>query len=110
MFLLFHHEHSAKFVRGGKTFVEQCPTCQRQTRFREIEITEKQGIWGLDFDDDTRRAYRCDSCEDVFDLREPPASAPKKQIAEIAAAPPKPQIDATRIEDELAELKKRLGK
>ena len=107
MFLLFHHEHSAKFVRGGRTFVEKCPTCERPTRFREIEITEKQGIWGLEIDDDTRRAFRCDSCEDVFDLREPPPPA-RPVVAKLPE--PKPQIDATRIEDELAELKKRMGK
>lgn len=109
MWLLFHHEHQSKVLRDGHTFVEQCPTCQRQTRFREIEITEKQGIWFVDFDDETRRAYRCDTCEDVFDLREPPPK-PAAVPAPKPLAAPKPQVDHTRIEDELAELKKRLGR
>ena len=121
MWLLFHHERGTRVVPEGHTFVEDCPSCKRSRRFREVEITEKQGIWFLDLDDDRRRAYRCDGCGDVFDLREQPAKKPEP----AAALPPPRREDPAlaarrrdeervarenRIEDELAELKKRLGR
>ena len=126
MWLLFHHERGTKVLPGGHTFVEDCPTCKRSRRFREVEITEKQGIWFLDLDDDKRRAYRCDGCGDVFDLREQ-AEMPERPAppARAAALPPSRREDPAlaerrreeervarenRIEDELAELKKRLGR
>ena len=78
----------------------------------------------VDLVGDKERAFRCGACGEVFDLKDrgareaapppPPAKslaelereqklAEKKRAAEAAAK-------ATRIDDELAELKKRMGK
>ena len=43
--LLFHRKGRTQRVEGGETFVEECPTCQRETRFEEIEISSKYGVW-----------------------------------------------------------------
>jgi hypothetical protein len=113
VWLLFHHEQGTKVVRGGHTFVEQCPTCGDARQFREVETSEKAGIWFINLDDETKRGFRCDGCGDVFSLREEPAPAAKPaQPASPAkvASPAKPERDEQRIEDELAELKKRLGR
>lgn len=112
MWLLFHRKAGSKVVAGGRTFVEQCPTCNEPTKFREIEINESFGVWFVDVLGDKERKYRCDQCQDVFDLRDQPKlcdqpkplPAPKREHAEERTR------IANKIEDELAELKKRLGK
>ena len=120
MWLLFHHKTGAKVVPGGRTFVEDCPTCGRATKFDEIETSEAIGVWFVDVVDDKQRAFRCRVCRDVFDLREQPApvpapaAPPRDRTAELAAEQRKRDGEraakAVRIEDELAELKKRLGR
>ena len=75
-------------------------------------------MWFVDVVGDKERKYRCDACEDVFDLRDQPAAAlpePKRTKVEDLAAEQRRRDEAkaaiaTKIEDELAELKKRLGK
>lgn len=120
MWMLFHRKAGTKVVRGGHTFVEQCPTCRKATRFREIEVSESYGVFFVNVVSDKERKYRCDVCEDVFDLRDPhdelPAAAPasRDRVEELAAEQRRRDeakaAISTRIEDELAELKKRLGK
>ena len=120
MWLLFHRSGGTKVVPGGRTFVEACPTCERRTRFREIEVSEGFGLFFVDVVKDKQRKFRCDECEDVFDLRDQadaPAELPApraNRVEEMAAEQrrrdeAKAQI-ANRIEDELAELKRRMGK
>jgi hypothetical protein len=98
-------------------------------RFDEVEITENYGVFFIDILDDKERKFRCSACANVFDRADSATQAP-------AAPPPKPARDleheraveqtrrlaaeqrrralaeakAIRIEDELAELKKRLGR
>jgi len=100
MWLLFHHERGAKVVAGGRTFVEHCPTCERHTRFREIEITERAGIWFLNLDDDKRRGFRCDVCEDVFDLREQDSAPPPRGRAGRAE-----EANGTLIDDNFEKVR-----
>ena len=114
MWLLFHRKGSTKVVSGGRSFTEACPTCQKRTRFDEVEVSEKYGVWFVDVVDDAERAFRCSRCGDVFDLKDTGAPAASKPVA---APPAKPQVThedrervAAKIEDELAELKRRLGK
>ena len=119
--MLFHRRAGTKVVRGGQTFVERCPTCEKPTRFREIEVNESFGVWFVDVVGDKERKYRCDECEDVFDLRdqgdpepealpEPRANRALELAAEQRRRDEAKAAIANRIEDELAELKKRLGK
>ena len=124
MWFLFHRKEGTRVVPGGEAFMEECPTCQQRTRFVEVEISEKYGVWFVDVVKDEERAFRCTKCGDVFDLRdtEPaetgaPAPAAKPAAAKPAPAKPtpaKPPVDTAavkkKIDDELAELKKRMGR
>lgn len=122
MWLLFHRSGGTKVVAGGRTFVEECPTCERRTRFREIEVSEGFGLFFVDVVKDKERKFRCDECQDVFDLRDQgeQAAAPRAAAPAPAKAKPAPVPEpdraaareriANKIEDELAELKRRLGK
>lgn len=120
MWMLFHRRAGTKVVAGGRTFVEHCPTCEKPTRFREIESNESFGVWFVDVIGAKQRHYRCDRCEDVFDLRDQPQalSEEPQALPEEPRPLPAPKRDhaaereriANKIEDELAELKKRLGK
>ena len=69
MWLLFHRKSGTKVVAGGKTFTDECPTCEHTTRFKEVEVGESYGVWFVDVVSDAERAFRCESCGDVFDLR-----------------------------------------
>ncbi|MDB4953712.1 MAG: hypothetical protein JWO36_1281 [Myxococcales bacterium] len=146
MWLLFHRKAGTKVVQGGESFTEDCPTCARQTRFEEIEQTERVGVWFIDVASEKHRAYRCRVCGDVFDLRETnddePVSKPERsgmlasdrasqlaasqlaadraqklaadRIEKLAAEQRRRDAELaareTRIEDELAELKRRMGR
>ena len=124
MWMLFHRKAGTSVVRGGKTFVERCPTCERSTRFREVEVKESFGVWFVDVVGDKERKFRCDECQDVFDLRDQPdaepAALPQRAVSgrdrvEQLAAEQRRRDEAratvaNRIEDELAELKRRMGK
>ena len=113
MWVLFHRNVKTRPVRDGETFVETCPECGQRARFMEVEIAENFGLFFVDIVGDKERAYRCCACGETFDLKDE-APAPAKPAPAKAAvakpAPAKPAIDKTRIEDELAELKKRMGR
>ena len=126
MWMLFHHNAKTKVVRDGHSFIETCPECGREARFDEVEVSESYGVFFVDLVDDKERKYRCSACLDVFDLRDEPERAPPaKSTSELArerataAARQAKETEqrreqavakANRIEDELAELKKRLGR
>ncbi|HEU0031218.1 MAG TPA: hypothetical protein VFQ53_11335 [Kofleriaceae bacterium] len=125
MWLLFHRNAKTRFVRDGETFVETCPECGERATFREVELTESYGAFFVDLVSDQERAFRCNACGEVFDLKDrapdhAPAPAPvaTKSVAELereqrVAAERRrlaAETRATRIEDELAELKKRMGR
>jgi transposase-like protein len=126
VWFLFHRKTGTKAVSGGRVLTERCPTCKRTTRFHEVEVSEKLGVWFVDVIGDSERAFRCGECGDTFDLRDhspaKPAPAPTKtgmdrveqmaaeQRRRDAAGKAKAAAISTRIDDELAELKKRMGK
>jgi hypothetical protein len=129
MWFLFHRKEGTKAVAGGRSFVEECPTCKRDTRFDEIEVSESYGVWFVDLIGDKERAFKCRECGDTFDLRDeapartatrsaPPAKTGMDRVEALAAEQRRRdgaaqaqrlQIEA-RLDDELAELKKRMGK
>ena len=111
MWLLFHRNAKTRTVRDGETFVEDCPECGQRARFVEVEISENFGLFFVDVVGDKERAFRCSACGEVFDLKDQaPAVPPPKPAPAPAPRKPAPVIDENRIEDELAELKKRLGR
>jgi hypothetical protein len=123
MWLLFHRKAGTKVVPGGRTMMDECPTCQKRTRFHEVEVTKKYGLFFIDVLNDSERAFRCERCEDVFDLRdsaaatEPPrpaAKSDKERLEELAAEQRKRDERraalASKIDDDLAALKKKMGR
>ncbi|HWO18134.1 MAG TPA: hypothetical protein VNO30_05140, partial [Kofleriaceae bacterium] len=124
---LFHRNAKTRPVRGGDTFVETCPECGQRAKFIEVEITESFGVFFVDLVGDKERAYRCTACGETFDLKDqqpaaaakpaeptPPVKSAAERERERAAAEQQrreaAQAKAIRIEDELAELKKRMGR
>jgi rubredoxin len=125
MWLLFHRNAKTRPVRGGDSFVETCPECGKRATFVEVEVTESFGVFFVDLIGDKERAYRCSACGETFDLKDqrpagaPPKPAPPaKSAAELARERElaeqqhreKTRAKAVQIEDELAELKKRMGR
>lgn len=125
MWMLVHRNAKTKLVAGGRSFLETCPECGRKARFDEVEITKSYGVFFIDLLDDTERKYRCSACHEVFDLRDEPAASPPaqtgaereaerraagRQAEQAAQLREREQARAVRIEDELAELKKRMGR
>ena len=128
MWLLFHRNAKTRPVRDGHTFVDTCPECEQRARFVEVEISENFGMFFVDLVGDKQRAFRCGACGETFDLKDqlpagttaapalpaPPQKSAKELERERAAAERERQATAeakaVRIEDELAELKKRMGR
>lgn len=126
MWMLFHRKAGTRAVRGGESFVEKCPECKARATFCEVEVSESYGVFFVDVVDDKQRAFKCGACGEVFDLQDRAGeAAPAKSLDELledgrleeqrrrAAAEDrqrKAEAKAVRIDDELAELKKRMGK
>jgi hypothetical protein len=117
MWLLFHRKAGTRVVSGGTTFTDECPTCEKRTRFEEVEVSESVGVFFVDVAEDKQRKFRCRVCGDVFELRDVPddVPAPKVDRTEQLAAEQRRRDaekakNAEKIEDELAELKRKLGR
>jgi hypothetical protein len=125
MWMLFHRKAGTKVVRGGESFVETCPECGKRATFHEVEVSESYGVFFVDVVGDKERAFKCGSCGETFDLKDRPQAAPSKSLDDLVEEARledqrrlalaeerqlKAEAKAVRIEDELAELKKRLGR
>ena len=128
MWMLFHRKGRTRAVADGESFVQTCPDCGQRARFHEVEVTDSFGVFFVDVIDDKERAFRCGACGELFDLKDrgaaaaakptSPAPPTKEQLAaleaqrrmEAARQRAAAEQKAIRIEDELAELKKRLGR
>jgi hypothetical protein len=129
MWFLFHHNAKTKLVENGESFVDTCPECGRRARFHEVEVSESVGVFFVEILGDKERKFRCSACTRVFDRGDaqdaiasapPPKSAREmereraaEQARQLAAEQRRRELaeaKANRIEDELAELKKRLGR
>ena len=115
MWFLAHRKGSTKVVPDGQTFTEECPTCQKRTRFVEVAITAKYGLFFvMDMIKDEERAFACTKCGDIFDLKDNDAPATKPPPASKPVVKPEVDREAVakierKIDDELAELKRRMG-
>lgn len=129
MWFLFHHNAKTRVVENGESFVEPCPECGRRARFDEVEVSENFGVFFVDIIGEKERKFRCSACASVFDRRAQPDPTPvakaaktakelereraaeqARQLAEKQRQREIAEAQANRIEDELAELKKRLGR
>lgn len=134
MWVPLHSKAKTRLVAGGSSFADTCPECRRTARFDEVEVSRSFGVFFIDLIDDKERKYRCSACHELFDLRDdadtaaknrapaPPAmKSPAERTADRAASEAQRAAEAehrrvqaearaNRIEDELADLKKRLGR
>jgi hypothetical protein len=114
MWFLAHRKGSTKVVPDGRTFTEDCPTCQKRTRFVEVAITARYGVFFvLDMIKEEERAFACCSCGDTFDLKDVDDEAPAAKPAPVIDVKPDREAVAKiekKIDDELAELKRRMGR
>lgn len=126
MWFLFTGKSRTRAVAGGEVLEEHCPVCKRTTEFVELEVEHSAGVWFIDFISDKERKFRCTRCGETFDrvieedekpAARAPASATKTgmdRVEQLAAEQrkrdaAKAQI-ALKIDDELAELKRRMGR
>lgn len=123
MWFLFTGTSRTRAVAGGEVLEEHCPVCKRTTEFVELEVEHSAGVWFIDFISDKERKFRCTRCGETFDRvveedEKPAASARQTtgmdRVEQLAAEQrkrdaAKAQI-ATKIDDELAELKRRMGR
>ncbi len=136
MWLLFHRNAKTRPVPDGETFVQTCPECGVHARFAEVEVSQGIGLFFVDLIGEKSRAYRCGACGETFDLKDqPPAAAAPAPVPSarelererVAAERARVELERTRaeaerqrklaaearairIDDELAELKKRMGR
>ncbi len=128
MWLLFHRNAKTRVVPDGEMFVETCPECGKRATFREVELTENFGMFFIDIVGDKERAFRCGGCGETFDLKDQARSARTGIAAKPVAATKSlaelereraieerrhkelAETKANQIDDELAELKKRMGR
>ncbi|HEY4239059.1 MAG TPA: hypothetical protein VGM88_04560 [Kofleriaceae bacterium] len=101
-----------KRVRGGKAIQRRCPACKQETTMHEVEITTSAGVFFIDVLKSTDRAFQCDACDETFDLKdEKPA---RDMAAELLAEREERALEAKAksksIDDELAAMKRKLGK
>jgi hypothetical protein len=117
--LLFHRRAGTKVIADGRRIREECPTCQRITELEEVESGESFGVFFVDVVGDRERGFRCRTCGDVFQLRDesaapalPPAGVARVEqlAAEQRRRDAERAANAVKVEDELAELKRRMGK
>ena len=127
MWFLFTGKSRTKAVADGEVVREHCPVCKRTTEFVEVEVEHSAGLFFVDLMSDKSRQFYCRTCGETFERvleegapapRQLPASAPAKsqrdRVEELAAEQrrrdaAKSQI-AAKIDDELAELKRRMGR
>jgi hypothetical protein len=121
---LFTGKSRTKAVAEAEVLREHCPVCKRTTDFIEIEVEHSAGVFFVDFLSDKERKFRCCRCGETFDRvieEDEVAAAPASRAAtgmdrveQLAAEQRKRDAAKARIEanldDELAELKRRMGR
>jgi hypothetical protein len=124
MWWLLHGGEKTRVVPGGERFVARCPSCQAEAQMVEVEVTTSAGAFFVDVVKAKDRGYRCQRCGEVaIEADAAPASRPgarpapapaRDYVAEAAAARAEAQARRaeldTRLDDELAELKRKMGR
>jgi hypothetical protein len=125
VWFLFTGKSKTKAVADAEVLREHCPVCKRTTDFIEIEVEHSAGVFFVDFMSDKERKFRCCRCgetfdrvieEDAADAELPEARVPTgmDRVEQLAAEQRKRDAAKARLEanldDELAELKRRMGR
>ncbi len=123
MWFLFTGKSKTKAVAEAAVLREHCPVCKRTTDFVEIEVEHSAGLFFVDLMSDKERKYRCCRCGENFDRvieedddADAVAATPTgmDRVEQLAAEQRRRDAARARIEanldDELAELKRRMGR
>ena len=128
--IIFGRKSKARLVPDGRFEKRRCPECGKTAVFRESIVAHKYHVFFVvDLFDTESTKFCCDKCGSVMDLSDtldPELTEAERKKAEALAAK-EAAIEAKRrmleqkkarereaaksqsIEDELAEMKKRLG-
>jgi len=127
VFWLLTGKKRTRVASNAKTMRADCPECRRPNDFVEVEVETSAGVWFVDVLSDTERLWKCCGCGETFELRDKTASASTSTNAPRPAPPPprdmRAELERERtaraaeakrkarsVDDELAALKKKLGK
>jgi ribosomal protein S27E len=107
----------------GRAIKRKCPGCGKTSEFREGDVRDTYSVYSVSLFDDDYHAVQCSSCGDVMDLdktlepelnaREQRKLAQQRERELATARREREQNQATKqrqVDDELAALKRRLGK
>lgn len=128
--IIFGRKSKARRVPDGRFEKRRCPECGKTTVFREAIVENKYHVFFVvDLFDTESTKFACDACGSLMDLgdtQDPELSASERAQADALAAK-QAQIAAKQrelaqrqrkadetakaksVDDELAEMKKRLG-
>src|SRR5262245_4087578 len=119
---LLHGKTKVKPVKGGEILEQVCPECGKKALFYEAEATTSAGVFFVDVLSSTDKVFVCSKCDEVFDVKDdadkaalPPGQPPPRDLlAELEKDKAKREAlaaaKAQSVEDELAALKKKMGK
>ena len=123
MIIWWKNKKRARPVRGGRRVKRKCPECGETTHFRECSVKHDVSVYSLKLWNDEYRAFSCSSCDEVMELDdtlEPELSAREqrelereRQRALEASRRERERAKAEvqrQVDDELAALKRKLGK
>jgi hypothetical protein len=126
MFFLFGKKTRARPVANGRTVTGRCPGCETIQQLHEVERESTYTAYiAIDLFSSKERAFACASCGEVVDAdeiastppprderaeREAREAATQRREAEKQRREAEKKTRAREVDEELAELKKRLGK
>ncbi len=100
--------YSEGFERSGDSFRAKCPCCGQDAKMFHGKTNESVRAFFISLWDGGVPAVQCGECLKVFE--EPAEEKPKRSSAPPPRSAPRPAITEKAIDDELARLKKKLGK
>jgi predicted RNA-binding Zn-ribbon protein involved in translation (DUF1610 family) len=128
--IVFGRKCKARLVPDGRFEKRRCPECGKTAVFREALIKSTYHVfWALELFDSESTKYCCDKCSSTMDLEDTldPELTEKERVQLEAIAAKEAKLDAKRrelddkkarereaakaksVEDELAQMKKKLG-
>jgi hypothetical protein len=114
MWLIVGKSTKVQRIEGGREVQRRCEKCEKVTTFAECNMKDSMQVFFVSLLDFKTRRMVCMTCGDDFDVDElarTPASSRAAASTNAPAPPPKRSSpNDPEIDDELAALKRRIGK
>ena len=128
--IIFGRKSKARLVPDGRFEKRRCPECGKTAVFREALVNHKYHVfWALELFGTESTKFCCDKCSAMMDLDDTlePELTEKEKAQQEALAAKEAKVEAKRreledrkarerdaakaqsVEDELAQMKKKLG-